>query len=35
MLLVWEVVKLGKAIGNLGMDKKIEAEKYLGEVGEQ
>lgn len=30
-----EGVKVGKIIGNLGMDKEIEGEKYLGVVGEQ
>lgn len=32
---MWEDVKVGKILENLGMDKEIEAEKYLGVVGEQ
>lgn len=31
----WEDVKVGKIIGNLGVDKEIGAEKYLGVAGEQ
>lgn len=34
-MLVWEGVEVGKIIGDLGMDKGSEAEKYLGVVGEQ
>lgn len=33
LVLVWEDIKVGKIIGNLGMDKEIE--KYLRVVGEQ
>lgn len=31
----WEDVKLGKIVRNLGMDKEVGAEKYLGVAGEK
>lgn len=35
LVLGWEDIKVGKTVRNLGMDKKIWAEKYLGMAGEK